>query len=267
MIIMSWNINSIRKRIELLCDLAQKHQADLICLQETKVSDEFFPVEEIKNLGFKHLAYYGNKGYNGVAILSKLPLKILPYKSFITSDARDITVKVDVSDKIGEVEIHNLYIPAGGDVPDPEINPKFKAKLGFLEEFDLWCKNNVNTNKCRKIFLGDLNIAPLEKDVWSHKQLLKEVSHSEIEIHWMTNWYESNGLTDMPREFILPDQKLYSWWSYRNHDFRKSNRGRRLDHLFATQAIRPHIVKCYYDDMAREAESPSDHVPLIAELK
>src|ERR1700733_11849843 len=126
--LVTWNINSVRLRIDLVMQLIDKQKPDVLCLQETKTPDEFFPVDALVDKGFKHHHFTGMKGYNGVAIFSKLPLDQREiYKRVGKNDCRHISARVD-----GEFELHNIYIPAGGDEPDPEVNVKFKHKLDFV---------------------------------------------------------------------------------------------------------------------------------------
>ncbi|AZL15658.1 exodeoxyribonuclease III [Rickettsiales endosymbiont of Stachyamoeba lipophora] len=260
--IASWNVNSIRIRLKLLALLIEQHAPDIICLQETKVENSLFPT--LKPLGYNYTYINGQKSYNGMAIISKLPLKMLDHKHFVNKDSRDIAVQIK------DIIIHNLYVPAGGDIPDPELNPKFAHKLDYLDSL---YEHFLNIDKSEKhlsekhLVVGDLNVAPLECDVWSHKQLLNIVSHTEIEVNKFNKWIHSAKLTDLPRLFIPAPEKLYSWWSYRNIDYKKSNRGRRLDHALACQALTPQIQNAYYLPEFRSCDSPSDHVPLIVEIK
>src|SRR5579862_1565363 len=166
--IATWNINSVRLRMENLARLARELAPDVICLQETKTPDEFFPREQVAKLGYKHMLIHGMKGYNGVAILSRVALEQPRNQSWCArEDCRHAVAVLP-----GGIELHNVYIPAGGGVPDPEENPKFAHKLQFLDEVS----NYFAGEKARKktmILVGDLNVAPLETDVWSHRQLLK----------------------------------------------------------------------------------------------
>ncbi|MCB1993076.1 MAG: endonuclease/exonuclease/phosphatase family protein, partial [Geminicoccaceae bacterium] len=155
--------------------------------------------------------------------------------------------------------------PAGGDIPDPELNPKFRHKLAMLDELSDWFATNHYESR-RAILLGDLNIAPLETDVWSHKQLLSVVSHTPVEVEKLGRLQASAGWVDAVRAVIPPEEKLFSWWSYRNRDWNASDRGRRLDHIWLTPALAP---KLRHADVRREArgwEMPSDHVPVTVEL-
>ncbi|CAI3924732.1 exodeoxyribonuclease III [Commensalibacter papalotli (ex Botero et al. 2024)] len=261
--IISWNINSLRLRLPLLKELIDLANPDIICLQETKVPDNLFPQEDIKALGYPYIAYKGMKSYNGVCILSKHSFEISPSsKNWCNQeDCRHLAVDFHFEGKL--VTLHNFYVPAGGDEPDPSINTKFEHKLNFLKETTDWFKKNIEENS---ILVGDLNIAPLEHDVWSHKQLLKVVSHTPIETQKLTSWLKT-GFIDAMREIVPSTEKLYTWWSYRNKDWEKSNRGRRLDHLWITPSLAPYLQTIQIFKEVRNWEKPSDHVPILLELK
>ncbi|MGE5203670.1 MAG: exodeoxyribonuclease III, partial [Acidobacteriota bacterium] len=165
----------------------------------------------------------------------------------------------------GGIELHDLYLPAGGDIPDPKVNPKFAHKLQFLDELRHWF--TADSPKRRKaILVGDLNIAPLETDVWSHKELLKVVSHTPIEVEKLTAIQEAGGFVDAVRHFIPPEKKLYTWWSYRAQDWAKSDRGRRLDHIWVTKPLVPRLKGAKVKKLARGWTQGSDHVPVIVEF-
>lgn len=258
--ITSWNINSVRMRIPLLRKLATEEKPDIICLQETKVSDHLFPIKEIEEMGYDHIIFRGDKGYNGVAIISKIPLTSVE-KHHIAGidDARHIAATLP-----NGIRLHNFYIPAGGDEPDVKINDKFKHKIDFIDYITTWLPKKNGTNSA--ILVGDFNIAPLENDVWSHKQLLKVVSHTPIEVEKLTKFQQTLGFIDSARYFIPESDKCYSWWSYRNRDWQKSNRGRRLDHIWVTPDLKP-ILKEYKTLIeARSWDRPSDHVPISLHL-
>lgn len=259
--IATWNVNSIRIRLKQLERLVYLEKPDIICLQETKAADNDFPFNYIKDLGYKYIELHGEKAYNGVAILSKL----MPKESFKLNftnkkDTRHVAIKL-----FNQVEIHNFYVPAGGEIPDENLNPKFKHKLAYFDELTDWFKTN-RTKDSKMIMLGDLNVAPLEHDVWSHKQLLTEVSHTPIEIEKMKILMQSLDWHDAIRSFVQESEKLYSWWSYRNRDWRESNRGRRLDHIWVTQSLKENVKQGYILKEMRGIESPSDHVPVIMDI-
>lgn len=259
--IATWNINSVRLRRELVGRFSRETAPDILCLQETKATDDVFPRADLEALGYTHQHFTGMKGYNGVAILSRLPIARGEVKHWCgREDCRHAVAE------IAGIEIHNLYIPAGGDVPDPAENPKFAHKLQFLRETTEWFKAERDAQR-PMILVGDLNIAPLENDVWSHKQLLTVVSHTPIEVELLGGLQKSVEWHDAVRHFVPADQKLYSWWSYRNQDWDKSDRGRRLDHVWLTPGLVPGLVSATIARPVRGWESTSDHVPVIVELE
>ena len=260
--IVSFNINSLRLRLPLLKQFVDETNPDVICLQETKVADESFPHEGVKDLGFEHVEFSGEKSYNGVAILSKFPLKNTQKIDVVGyGHKRHISSTVQFGDK--EVEIHNFYIPAGGDEADPKINPKFEHKLKFLD----WMVEFFQEKKDEHlIIVGDFNIAPMEHDVWSHKQLLKVVSHTPIEVEKLAKVQESAGFIDTHRHFVPAEEKLYSWWSYRGKEPFKSNRGRRLDHIWCSPSLKDNMKSFEIFKNYRIEKSPSDHATILTEF-
>ncbi len=257
--IITWNINSVRLRINLLERLAKEQKPDIICLQETKAQDQHFPLEAIKQMGFAHVVYSGEKSYNGVAILSKTPISDTFSLKLYNEDTRHIAAK------IGDIEVHNFYVPAGGDEPDVETNPKYKHKLEYVRLMQEWLTKNRSKSD-KMILVGDLNIAPHEHDVWSSRQLRNVISHTEPERAALLSLQDSLGFIDTARHFVNLDEKLYSWWSYRNRDWKKSNRGRRLDHIWASLPLKSQLkaTKCITE--ARDWERPSDHAPCVLDL-
>ena len=259
--IITWNVNSVRVRLNNIEKLVIQEKPDILALQETKVTNNEFPFKYIKDLGFKYVELYGGKGYNGVAILSKLPLQESFSLNLINEkEHRHIAIKL-----YNGIEIHNFYVPAGGEIADISLNPKFLHKLTFLDEATAWFKKNLLPSD-KIVLLGDLNIAPLENDVWSHKQLLTEVSHTPVEVEKLDQLYRSLNWYDAIRKFTPDTEKLYSWWSYRNRDWDKSDRGRRLDHIWVTQTLEKHIKLGYIIREARGMDVPSDHAPVVLEL-
>ncbi len=266
--IATWNINSVRLRVRLLENLVAALDPDVICLQETKVPDELFPPELLSaeapaRLQYPHVAFRGMKGYNGVAILSRIPLARLDIAPDFCGkdDCRHLAVALDLPS--GPLELHNFYVPAGGDIPDREKNPKFAHKLDFVAEATHWFA--ARTGLTRTVLVGDLNIAPLEHDVWSHKQLLDVVSHTPVETSGLLAWQRA-GFIDAVRHFVPEDEKLYTWWSYRNRDWRASDRGRRLDHVWATPDLAPGLRSYSIVKDARDWPQTSDHVPVAVEF-
>lgn len=263
--ILTWNINSVRLRLPLLQRLALESNPDIICLQETKCPDDQLPKKALEEMGYPHMVFSGMKGYNGVLILSRLPLtEPNIYERVLKKDSRHVEASFDYAGKT--VTLHNLYIPAGGDIPDVELNEKFAHKIGFVREMTEWFPQRHKENEY-VITLGDFNIAPLEHDVWSSRQLRDVVSHTAIEREHMGQMIDSLRWVDVARHRIPHDEKVYSWWSYRNRDWRKSDRGRRLDHIWVTPNLADSIHDFIILKDVRDWEQPSDHVPVILDLK
>jgi len=252
----TWNINSVRLRAELVARLLREEGPDVLCLQECKSPVDKIPADIFANLGYRHMVARGQKGYNGVAILSKLPMEEVEAHDFAQlGHARHIAGRLE-----NGVTIHNFYVPAGGDVADREVNEKFGQKLDYLTDMRDWARQ---TSPQKSILVGDLNIAPREDDVWSHKQLLKVVSHTPVEVAHLGDTMEAGKWVDITRQDI-PQGQLYSWWSYRARDWDAADKGRRLDHVWATPDISnaAHSSRVLRD--VRGWEKPSDHAPVLA---
>jgi len=264
----TWNINSVRLRLDLVSRFVKACQPDVLCLQEIKCIEGKFPELELRALGFPHIAVAGQKGYHGVATLSRLPFTRIERRDICgRGHARHLSVALDgVGGKAQPLVLHNIYVPAGGDLPDPALNPKFRHKLDFLEAMDVWFGGMRGKAKNRMIMAGDLNVAPLPADVWSHKQLLKVVSHTPAEVERLERVQASHDWVDVMRLHVPPAEKLFTWWSYRNRDWRASNRGRRLDHIWATPALEGAAVSMTVLDETRDWPRTSDHVPVIADF-
>ncbi|MGR3792859.1 exodeoxyribonuclease III [Vannielia sp. SX4] len=254
----TWNINSVRLRADLVARLMREETPDVLCLQECKSPVDKIPVEIFEALGYTHMVARGQKGYNGVAILSKLPMEEAGAADYAKlGHARHIAGKLE-----NGVTIHNFYVPAGGDVPDREVNEKFGQKLDYLTEM----RDAFHADAPQKsILVGDLNIAPREDDVWDHKKLLKIVSHTPVEVEALGETQDAGKWVDITRKDI-PEGLLYSWWSYRAKDWDAADKGRRLDHIWAT----PDIANAGHSSRilrpVRGWEKPSDHAPVFAEF-
>lgn len=260
--IATWNINSLRLRQAHLHQLVEHLRPDILCLQETKVPDDLFPETIGAEIGLPYTLKRGMKSYNGVAIYSRLELTLAEDTPDWCGkgDCRHISAVVDTPN--GPLTIHDFYVPAGGDLPDRNENPKFAHKLDFLQEAQNYFTKHPPK---RAVLVGDLNIAPLEHDVWSHKQLLGVVSHTPVEVAALTAW-KNSGFYDAIRHFVPDEQKLYTWWSYRNQNWSASNRGRRLDHVWVTPDLIPHLKSYAVLREARDWTQPSDHVPVALTL-
>lgn len=262
--VVTWNINSVRLRHEQVSRFVAESGADVVCLQEIKCREGEFPLEAFAAMGLPHVRIHGQKGWHGVAIASRLPLEPGP-----ELDACKHSQARCVSAVVGGVEIHNFYIPAGGDVPDREANPKFDHKLDFYERLTRYYEGRDPSDPI--LLCGDLNVAPGEHDVWNHRYMSKIVSHTPIEIEAMAALQASNDWLDLTRAATPDPEKVFTWWSYRAQNFRLSNRGLRLDHLWASPGLRAAAVADgrpvtrVHDDV-REWERPSDHAPVSVDL-
>lgn len=255
----TWNINSFRLRAGLVMDLIDRESPDVVCLQEAKSPLEKMPFAAFEAKGYRHWVARGQKGYNGVVILSRLPLEDAGSITFCgREEARHVAARLE-----NGVVIHNYYVPAGGDVPDTETNPKFAHKLDFLAEMKAAFEGETPKGQ---VLVGDLNIAPREDDVWSHKQLLKVVSHTPVEVEALNGAQAAGGWVDVTRKDI-PEGSLYSWWSYRSADWSNADKGRRLDHIWASSdlADKTHSSRILRD--VRGWEKPSDHAPVFATIE
>lgn len=261
----TWNINSVRLRIDSVLRYLAETGPDILCLQETKCPDGEFPLGPLKKAGYDHIIHRGMKGYNGVAIVSRRPLREAGRMTFCgKEDARHIAA--ETSDDQGRpIILHNLYIPAGGDIPDRDENVKFAHKLDFLAELAEWSARLKQDNR-RSVLVGDLNIAPFESDVWNHKSLLKIVSHTPVETEALNHVRDIGGWTDAIRHLVPEPNPFFTWWSYRSADWSAADKGRRLDHIWVGADLVPAIHSHSLTREARGWGRPSDHVPLALTL-
>ncbi len=261
--IATWNINSVRHRLDLVSRFLRSEAPDVLCLQETKVANDLFPAAALAKLGYVHQAINGQKAYHGVAVLSRLPFKKTSAMDFCAKgDARHMSVTFE-----NGVELHNFYVPAGGDIPDPKANPKFAHKLDYLRELATHFAKKKSKRSAPVILVGDLNVAPFEHDVWSHKQLLDVVSHTPVETNLMAEAKAAFDWIDVTREFIPLQHKAYSWWSYRAQDWEASDRGRRLDHVWVSPGLQKSLHAHAILKNMRGWQKASDHVPIIVDMK
>ena len=257
--IASWNINSVRARIDIVERFLTEESPDILCLQETKVVDDIFPAEMFRRLGYEHIVLHGQKMHHGVAILSRVPLRDSGRHDWQDNgEARHVGARLDCG-----IRLENVYVPAGGDVPDRTVNPKFGQKLDFIGRMTRWSEKLAEPT----LIVGDFNIAPLECDVWSHKALLDVVSHTPIEVETLERLRQAHDWVDLGRRFIPAPERNFTWWSYRAIDWATSDRGRRLDHMWASPSLAPHATAHRVLEPCRGWERPSDHVPLILELE
>ena len=256
--IASWNINSVRARAGIVERFLREEQPDILCLQETKAHNDVFPAGLFTRLGYVHQQLNGQRMHHGVAILSKIPLHDAGRHDWQDNgEARHVGARLDCG-----IRLENVYIPAGGDIPDRKLNPKFGQKLDFLGRMTRWSEGLREPT----LIVGDFNVAPLECDVWSHKALLNVVSHTPIEVEALGRLQAAHDWVDLGRHFVPAPERCFTWWSYRSPDWTKNDRGRRLDHMWASPTLAPQAVAHRVLEPCRSWERPSDHVPLVVEL-
>jgi exodeoxyribonuclease III len=264
----TWNINSVRLRIDLVAKFIKAVRPDVLCLQETKCPDDRFPLKRFKRLGYEHVAMNGQKGYHGVVVISRLPFESFEVQSFCgKTDCRHISAVF--GERAGfrdPITVHNFYVPAGGDIPDAAVNPKFAHKLSFLDEMREHAGLKASSSG-RAILVGDLNVAPLEHDVWSHKQMIRVVSHTPIECEKLVAAQNAGGWIDSMRQHMPEPEKLYTWWSYRSPDWAAADKGRRLDHIWTSPQLADRVADIHIAKAYRGTERPSDHVPVTATIE
>ncbi len=251
--IATWNINSIRVRLPHVLDWLAQQTPDALCLQETKVIDEDFPVDDFRRAGYTAV-YAGQKTYNGVAILSRTPatdvMRALPKAEGVQQ--RLIAATVD------GVRIVNVYVPNGEAVD----SDKYGYKLSWLKALRVWLKTELEAHP-KLALLGDFNIAPEERDVHDPKQWEGHVLFSDQEREAFRALL-ADGLVDVFRKFDQPAAS-FSWWDYRMGAFRR-DLGLRIDHILTSRALANTCRACHIDKTPRALERPSDHAPVIAEF-
>jgi exodeoxyribonuclease-3 len=258
--IASWNINSVRLRLPQVERFLIEEAPDVLCLQEIKCRAELFPAKALAEAGYVHQAVHGQKGYHGVATVSRIPLRELGRHDWQDNgEARHVGVELLGPGK--GLVLENVYIPAGGDVPDRAANPKFAQKLDFIGRMTRWAE----TLDRPTVIVGDFNVAPLECDVYDHKALTKVVSHTPIEVETLGHFKQAHGWVDIAREHIPAPGRCYSWWSYRAY-WRRKDQGRRLDHMWCSPELAGEVAAHRVIEEPREWEQPSDHVPLVTEF-
>ncbi len=256
--IASWNINSVRFRLGIVEQFLNEEAPDILCLQETKVEDGSFPAAAFEALGYNHVLLHGQRMHHGVAIVSKLPLIEEQRNDWqANGEARHLGVRLP-----NGIRLENVYVPAGGDIPDRGLNPKFGQKLDFLTRMTDWS----GSVRVPTIMVGDFNVAPLECDVWSHKQLLDVVSHTPIEVETLGKLQAAHDWVDLGRRFVPAPERCFTWWSYRAKDWAASDRGRRLDHMWASPELARQATTHKVHEPCRSWLKPSDHVPLVTEF-
>jgi exodeoxyribonuclease-3 len=255
--ISTWNVNSLTVRLPQVLDWLAANPVDVLCLQELKLSDDKFPLKELEAAGY-HSAVFGQKTYNGVAILSRTPTRdiVKNITGFVDEQSRVIAATLDTPD--GEVRIINGYF-VNGQSPGSE---KFAYKMQWLEGLRDWLRQELRAYP-RLVLVGDFNITVDDRDTYDPEGLRETIHHTtEERLHFQA--LIELGLADAFRMFEQPE-KSYSWWDYREMAFRR-NRGLRIDHILVSEALKPLVRSCVIDKLPRKNERPSDHVPVVMEL-
>ena len=251
----TWNVNSLKVRLPHLLDWLARAQPDIVCLQETKTEDASFPLAALHSAGYQ-AAYCGQKAYNGVAILARVEPKDVQHgiPDFLDDPKRVIAATVD------DMRIVCLYAPNGQSV----ASDKYQYKLRWYDAAIAWLSNEVKRHPQLAV-VGDLNIAPEERDVHDPKRWAGQIHFSDAERAAMRRLIEQAGLADALRLFPQPE-KEFSWWDYRLAAFQR-NWGLRIDHILLSAELAKRCVGCTIDKSPRRLERPSDHAPVIAELR
>jgi exodeoxyribonuclease-3 len=253
--IATWNVNSINVRMPQLAAWLKSAAPDVVCVQETKCVDESFPYQELHDLGY-YSAFYGQRSYNGVAIISKHEpkdvVKGLP-------DDDEESQKRLIAATVNGVRIVDVYVPNGQSLD----SDKFQFKLDWIQRLRAFFDKNYSASE-KVLLCGDFNVAPDPEDVWNPGAWEGSI-HFSLPERAAINHVKQWGFVDAFREMNGP-VKEFSWWDYRAGAFQK-NHGLRIDHIWVSPTLAADCKKCWIDTSPRILEKPSDHTPLIAEFK
>jgi len=249
----TWNVNSLKVRLPQVLQWLTTSPVDVLCLQETKLTDDKFPIAEIEAAGYQ-VAFTGQKTYNGVAILSRFPMQDVVKNNPLFEDEQQRIISATIEG----MRVVCAYIPNGQAVG----SDKYDYKLRWLDALTRWLVNEINANPSLAL-LGDYNIAPADADVYDPVAWAGQVLCSDAERAAFERLI-ALGLKDSFRLFPQPE-KIYSWWDYRQMAFRR-NRGLRIDHILLSAPLAGRCTACDIDKAPRKWEQPSDHTPVIASL-
>ncbi|ABE43753.1 Exodeoxyribonuclease III [Polaromonas sp. JS666] len=255
--IATWNVNSLAVRLPQVLDWLAANPVDVLCLQELKLSDDKFPLQALADAGYQS-AVFGQKTYNGVAILSRTPARniVKNIAGFTDEQSRVIAATLDTPS--GEVRVVNGYF-VNGQAPGTE---KFEYKMRWLDGLRAWLREELAEHS-RLVLVGDFNITADDRDTYDAQGLHETIHHTADERQHLQALL-GLGLHDAFRLFEQPE-KTYSWWDYREFAFRR-NRGLRIDYILVSNALKPAVKSCLIDKLPRKNERPSDHAPVVAEL-
>lgn len=253
--VITWNVNSVNARLERVLGVLKRHQPDVLSLQELKCVEDKFPLQSIKDLGYE-CAIFGQKTYNGVAIISKHPIKLI-HKGF--QDGVEDDAARFITARIKNISLMSAYIPNGQEVG----SEKYNYKLKWLKRLRTYLDTHFSDEK-DLLLMGDFNVAPEEMDVHDPEKWIGKVLFSKKEKLALKEIIEF-GLVDLFRQ-KHPEPGYYTWWDYRAGAFPRNN-GLRIDFIFATKQISQKCTSCHIDREERKGEKPSDHAPVVAELE
>ena len=259
----TWNVNSLRTRLTHVLDWIDANNPDILCLQETKVEDSLFPTEEFTKRGL-NLAMHGQKSYNGVALISRHALHNVTngfnaegLPEIFASQTRLIAATLNVSGR--HLRIVSAYVP-NGESPTSE---KFTFKEEFYRHLTAYAARALETTP-DLVICGDFNIAADERDIANPERSIKQVLFTPQEREWLSHFRDSNNFTDAFRQ-LSEEPNMYSWYDYRTYG-RNPNTGARIDYLFASQSLKPHITAVEHFQAERTKTQPSDHIPVTLDL-
>lgn len=254
----TWNVNSLTARLQHVLDWTAANPVDVLCLQELKLTDDKFPLDVLRGAGYEHCAVFGQKTYNGVAIVSRHALRDVARNIAGFDDEHSRVIAATIDTPQGELRVVNGYF-VNGQAPGSE---KFDYKMKWLTGLREYLRT-LAAQHARLMLLGDFNIAPEDRDSWDPVGLRDTIHHTRQEREHFRGLL-ALGLADAFRLFEQPD-KSYSWWDYRMLGYQK-NRGLRIDHILVSEALRAHVKSCAIDRIPRKWKQPSDHAPVTVEL-
>ncbi|ROR20383.1 exodeoxyribonuclease-3 [Comamonas sp. BIGb0124] len=255
--IATWNVNSLSVRLPQVLQWLETEPVDVLCLQELKLTDDKFPLEALAQAGYQSVSF-GQKTYNGVAILSRHPLRDVVRNMSAFEDPQSRLIAATIDTPLGPLRVLNGYF-VNGQAPGSE---KFEYKMRWLDALRAWVAAELAAHG-NVVLLGDFNITVDDRDTYDPEGLRETIHHTTEERQQFQALLDL-GLVDAFRHFEQPE-KSYSWWDYRELAFRR-NRGLRIDHILVSEALRPRLAACTIDKAPRRYERPSDHAPVIVTL-
>jgi len=262
LLVATWNVNSIRSRIDHVKEWLTAKEVDILCLQETKTEDISFPIEVFSKLGY-HVSTSGQKSYNGVAIISKFPINDIKIGfDQVISNHKDLSIlsqqKRIISAEINDIRIINVYVPNGSSIN----SDKFIYKEKWIECLKFYLRK-INSSHAPICLLGDFNIAPEDRDIHTPSNYKESIMASSKERKLLIDAL-GEELEDVFRIFE-PGDKNWSWWDYR-HSAWERDKGWRIDHIYLTEDILSCTNSCWIDKEPRSREKPSDHAPVVVDI-